>query len=55
MSAHVARKRFGQNFLVDQQVIAEIIEQLAVQRGETWWSRSARDWPRLTAPLVAAA
>jgi hypothetical protein len=34
MSAHVARKRFGQNFLVDQQVIAEIIEQLAVQRGE---------------------
>ncbi|MCB1932146.1 MAG: 16S rRNA (adenine(1518)-N(6)/adenine(1519)-N(6))-dimethyltransferase RsmA [Candidatus Accumulibacter sp.] len=35
MTGHVARKRFGQNFLVDQQVIADIIEQLAVQRGQT--------------------
>ena len=35
MRTHVARKRFGQNFLVDQQVIAEIIDRLAVQRGET--------------------
>jgi 16S rRNA (adenine1518-N6/adenine1519-N6)-dimethyltransferase len=35
MRPHVARKRFGQNFLVDQQVIADIIELLAVQTGET--------------------
>lgn len=34
MRTHVARKRFGQNFLVDQQVIAAIIEQLGVRRGE---------------------
>ena len=34
MTTHVARKRFGQNFLVDQHVIAEIIDQLAVQRDE---------------------
>ncbi|WP_291992181.1 16S rRNA (adenine(1518)-N(6)/adenine(1519)-N(6))-dimethyltransferase RsmA [Candidatus Accumulibacter sp. ACC003] len=34
MSAHVARKRFGQNFLVDQHVIAAIIDQLAVQRDD---------------------
>lgn len=31
---HVARKRFGQNFLVDQQVVADIVDQLAVQRGD---------------------
>lgn len=30
MSGHVARKRFGQHFLVDQGVIAEIVNQLAV-------------------------
>ncbi|MBN8513110.1 16S rRNA (adenine(1518)-N(6)/adenine(1519)-N(6))-dimethyltransferase RsmA [Accumulibacter sp.] len=34
MRKHVARKRFGQNFLVDEQVIDEIIDQLAVRRGE---------------------
>ncbi len=34
MRPHVARKRFGQNFLVDQQVIAEIIDLLAVQRDD---------------------
>ncbi len=34
MKPHVARKRFGQNFLVDQQVIAEIIKLLAVQRDD---------------------
>ncbi len=34
MKPHVARKRFGQNFLVDQQVIAEIIDLLAVQRDD---------------------
>ncbi|WP_291987875.1 16S rRNA (adenine(1518)-N(6)/adenine(1519)-N(6))-dimethyltransferase RsmA [Candidatus Accumulibacter sp. ACC007] len=35
MRKHIARKRFGQNFLVDEQVIDEIIDQLAVHRGET--------------------
>ena len=32
MSKHVARKRFGQNFLVDQQVIADIVNAVAPQR-----------------------
>jgi hypothetical protein len=35
MRPHVARKRFGQHFLVDQQVIADIVDLLAVQRDET--------------------
>jgi len=34
VSAHVARKRFGQNFLVDQQVVADIVAELAVQRAD---------------------
>lgn len=25
MSQHIARKRFGQNFLIDRQVIADIV------------------------------
>ena len=32
MSQHVARKRFGQNFLVDEQVIASIIQAVAPRR-----------------------
>jgi len=32
MSAHVARKRFGQNFLIDDQVIADIINAVAPRR-----------------------
>lgn len=32
MKQHVARKRFGQNFLVDQQVIADIVNAVAPQR-----------------------
>ena len=32
MSKHVARKRFGQNFLIDQQVIADIVNAVAPQR-----------------------
>jgi len=32
---HVARKRFGQNFLVSQEVIARIISAIAPQPGET--------------------
>jgi 16S rRNA A1518/A1519 N6-dimethyltransferase RsmA/KsgA/DIM1 with predicted DNA glycosylase/AP lyase activity len=31
MRLHVARKRFGQHFLVDRQIIADIVELLAVQ------------------------
>lgn len=34
MSKHIARKRFGQNFLVDRQVIAEIVGAVAPQRGD---------------------
>lgn len=31
MPQHVARKRFGQNFLVDRQVVAQIVDLLALQ------------------------
>jgi len=31
---HIARKRFGQNFLVDQGVIASIVDTIAPRRGE---------------------
>lgn len=34
MSQHIARKRFGQNFLTDQQVIADIIAALSPERGD---------------------
>jgi len=34
MSTHVARKRFGQNFLIDRQVIADIVAALAPERGD---------------------
>ncbi len=34
MSKHIARKRFGQNFLIDQQVIADIVEAVAPRRGD---------------------
>ena len=34
MSKHIARKRFGQNFLIDAQVIAEIVGAVAPQRGD---------------------
>lgn len=32
MIKHIARKRFGQNFLIDQQVIAEIVDAVAPRR-----------------------
>jgi 16S rRNA (adenine1518-N6/adenine1519-N6)-dimethyltransferase len=32
---HVARKRFGQNFLTDKQVLSDIIDAIAPLRGET--------------------
>jgi 16S rRNA (adenine1518-N6/adenine1519-N6)-dimethyltransferase len=34
MSKHVARKRFGQNFLIDPQVIADIVTAVAPQRDD---------------------
>ena len=34
MSKHIARKRFGQNFLIDQQVIADIVHAVAPRRGD---------------------
>ena len=34
MSKHIARKRFGQNFLIDQQVIADIVNAVAPKRGD---------------------
>jgi len=48
---HFARKRFGQNFLVDESVIAEIVEAICPQRGE----RMVEIGPglgALTGPLV---
>ena len=35
MKGHVARKRFGQNFLVDQGIIAAIVSAIDPQRGDT--------------------
>ena len=34
MSKHIARKRFGQNFLIDAQVIADIVGAVAPQRSD---------------------
>ena len=34
MSKHIARKRFGQNFLIDQQVIADIVSAVAPSRAD---------------------
>jgi 16S rRNA (adenine1518-N6/adenine1519-N6)-dimethyltransferase len=34
MSKHIARKRFGQNFLIDRQVIAAIVGAVAPKRGD---------------------
>ena len=34
MSQHIARKRFGQNFLIDQQVIADIVHAVAPKRSD---------------------
>lgn len=34
MATHIARKRFGQNFLVDEQIIADIIRAIRPQRDD---------------------
>jgi 16S rRNA (adenine1518-N6/adenine1519-N6)-dimethyltransferase len=52
MRQHIARKRFGQHFLVDRQVIAQIIESLALEAND----RLVEIGPgrgALTAPLCA--
>ena len=41
MTKHVARKRFGQNFLVDRAVIEAIVEAIAPRPGD----RDGRDRP----------
>jgi len=35
MASHIPRKRFGQHFLVDAQVIADIVSTIGPQRGDT--------------------
>ena len=35
MKGHVARKRFGQNFLIDQGIIGAIVSAIDPQRGDT--------------------
>jgi len=35
MKGHVARKRFGQNFLIDQAIIGAIVSSIDPQRGDT--------------------
>ena len=45
MKGHVARKRFGQNFLVDHGIIAAIISAL-IQNAMKPWSKSAPVWGR---------
>jgi 16S rRNA (adenine1518-N6/adenine1519-N6)-dimethyltransferase len=39
---HLARKRFGQNFLSDKNIIYKIIEAIRPDPRPTAWSRSAR-------------
>jgi 16S rRNA (adenine1518-N6/adenine1519-N6)-dimethyltransferase len=51
MRPHLARKRFGQHFLVDRQIIADIVELLAVQTGRP--RGRDRSWSgRLDHPLL---
>lgn len=40
---HLARKRFGQNFLNDQFVIDSIVSAINPQKGQQW-SKSAPVW-----------
>ncbi len=50
MHAHPARKRFGQNFLVDPHYVAKIVDAIDPRRGDnaaaTISSRSVRARPR---------
>ncbi len=49
--AHQARKRFGQNFLVDQNIIANIIGNAMIRSGQLWVEIGAGQGA-LTEPLV---
>lgn len=51
MSRHIARKRFGQNFLIDQQVIADIVNAVAPARGD-WVVEIGPGLGALTDPLL---
>jgi 16S rRNA A1518/A1519 N6-dimethyltransferase RsmA/KsgA/DIM1 with predicted DNA glycosylase/AP lyase activity len=42
---HVARKRFGQNFLTDAHVLSDIIDAIARAAAKPW-SKSAPAWRR---------
>ena len=53
MTAHRARKRFGQNFLVDRAVIAAIVEAIA-PRGDDVMAEIGPGLAALTAPLLEA-
>jgi 16S rRNA (adenine1518-N6/adenine1519-N6)-dimethyltransferase len=53
MSAHVARRRFGQNFLVDRTVIAAIVKAIA-PRPDDRMVEIGPGLAALTAPLVEA-
>ena len=53
MSSHVARKRFGQNFLVDRAVIAAIVKAIA-PRADDAMVEIGPGLAALTDPLVAA-
>ncbi|WP_374402662.1 16S rRNA (adenine(1518)-N(6)/adenine(1519)-N(6))-dimethyltransferase RsmA [Niveibacterium sp.] len=54
LDGHLARKRFGQNFLVDQNIIRKIIAAIAVKRGEPI-VEIGPGLGALTAPLIVAA
>lgn len=52
--AHVARKRFGQNFLHDHRVIDQIVAHLQIKPGEHWVEIGPGQGA-LTAPLIQQA
>ncbi|GAA5178886.1 16S rRNA (adenine(1518)-N(6)/adenine(1519)-N(6)) -dimethyltransferase RsmA [Niveibacterium umoris] len=54
LDGHLARKRFGQNFLVDQNIIRKIVSAIAVKPGEPI-VEIGPGLGALTAPLIAAA
>lgn len=52
MAAHIPRKRFGQNFLVDEGIVAGIVAAIAPQAGDTL-VEIGPGLGALTAPLLA--
>lgn len=49
--AHQARKRFGQNFLVDQNIIDNIVGNAMIRNGQLWVEIGAGQGA-LTEPLL---